>query len=365
MDVVAALDRVPRIPLGHWPTPLESLPRLTAHLGGPPLWVKRDDCSGLGLGGNKVRKLEYLLGEARAQGATRIVTVGGVQSNHARQTAAACARLGLDCTLVLPRMVARRDETYESGGNILLDRLFGAEVHVVADAQAAATRVLELLATSEQAGVHAAFFPAGGSTATGALGYVRAAVEIVAQVGTATAPGATSGARDRIEAGFVRQVRAATAPGATSGTDRPPAVSTGRIVLAVSTAGTLAGLVCGLHALGAELTTTAIAVAGAASETAATALALATEAAALLGVAPPSASRIDVRDGFLGKAYGEPTEAMHEALETCARLEGLVLDPVYSGKAMAGLFAAVRSGEFSAETPIIFLHTGGTPALFV
>ncbi len=341
MDGLSALDRFPRISLGHWPTPLEPLPRLTAHLGGPPLWVKRDDCSGLGLGGNKVRKLEFLLGEARAQGATRIVTVGGVQSNHARQTAAACARLGLDCTLVLPRMVARRDEAYERGGNILLDRLFGAEIHIVADAPAAATRVLELLAAAEKAGVPAAFFPAGGSNATGALGYVRAAAEIVTQLTALAAAGAASGAHAAL----------------------PSRV--GRIVFATSTAGTLGGLVCGLHALGSELMTTAIAVAGAASEAAATGLALATEAATLLGVARPPASRFDVRDGFLGDAYGEPTAAMREALETCARLEGLVLDPVYSGKAMAGLFAGVRSGEFGGEAPVVFLHTGGTPALFV
>ena len=335
-DLRQALDAMPQVALGHWPTPLEPLPRLSAHLGGPPIWVKRDDCTGLGLGGNKVRKLEFLLGEARAAGATTIITVGGVQSNHARQTAAACARLGLRCELVLSRMVARHDAAYETGGNVLLDGLFGAEVRIFDDMQSAAERVLEALAEAEKRGECATFFPGGGSTATGAMGYVRAAIELEQQWGAADSAGSgIAGSRPQ------------------------------RILLSSSTGGTLAGLVLGLHALRAAVPVTAIAVYGTAVATSAAVAGLVAEAAAKLDIKTPSPTAIDVRDGFLGSGYGKPTDAMREALSTCARLEGLVLDPVYSGKGMAGLFAAVRSGELSGDAPVIFLHTGGSPALFV
>ncbi len=176
------LAAYPRVPLGHAPTPLEHLARLSAALGGPEIWVKRDDCTGLGMGGNKVRKLEYLMGEVRAQGARTVITVGGVQSNHARQTAAAAARLGLRCELVLPRVVPRTGTDYERSGNVLLDELFGAEVFVVDDEMDAARMIQERVEAANRRGEPAAVHPPGGSTPTGALGYVHAALECDAQM---------------------------------------------------------------------------------------------------------------------------------------------------------------------------------------
>lgn len=320
------LDEIPRIALGHEPTPIEFLGRLTEHLGGAEIWIKRDDCTGLAFGGNKVRKLEYLLAEACAQGHDTVITVGGVQSNHARQTAAAAARLGLRCELVLPRLVAGRDEIYESNGNLLLDRLLGARVHLVADSRAAATRVGALLDELRRSGHSAAFFPAGGSTATGSLGYVRAMVELARQVG---------------ERGLCFD----------------------RIVLAVSTGGTLAGLVVGRALAALSTRITGIAVSGSAEEASLVAGSLIAGTAARLGI-EVSDPGFEVRDGFLGEGYGLETPGMREALGTCARLEGLLLDPVYTGKAMAGLFDLVRRGELGRETSVLFWHTGGTPALF-
>ena len=323
------VERFPRVSLGHGPTPLEEMPRLAAHLGGPPLLVKRDDCTGLALGGNKVRKLEYLLAEARADGADTVITVGGVQSNHARQTAAAAARIGLRCELVLPRMVERYDALYEENGNVLLDRLLGAGVHVVQDAEAATAKVLELGAAAEAAGGKAAFLPAGGSTATGALGYVRAAIELTEQC-------------------------------------ESRGLAPSRIVLAASTGGTQAGLVSGLAALESAIRVLGIAVYDTPEATAQRVRDLADATSGRLGRSRVAGDRIDVRGGYLGDGYGIPTEGMREALDLAARLEGLLLDPVYSGKAMAGLVDLARSGSLGGrnDAPVVFLHTGGTPALF-
>src|SRR5437867_13452347 len=146
------LSRFPRVTLGHWPTPLERCDRLSAALGGPTIWIKRDDCTGLGTGGNKTRKLEYLLGQALAEGATSVLTFGALQSNHARQTAAACARLGLECHLVLTRTVDRSDDHYLRSGNLLLDRLFGATIHVAESPETATDRYRELAAATQSAG---------------------------------------------------------------------------------------------------------------------------------------------------------------------------------------------------------------------
>ncbi|MDG2308047.1 MAG: D-cysteine desulfhydrase family protein [Candidatus Binatia bacterium] len=321
------VERFPRIALGHGPTPLEPLERLSKHLGGANLWVKRDDCTGLALGGNKVRKLEYLLAEAIADGADTVITVGGVQSNHARQTAAGAARLGLRCELVLPRVVDRHDPLYEANGNILLDHLLGAHVHLMNDEEAAAARVVQLMEDATARGGKAAFFPSGGSTATGALGYVRAAAELVSQC-------AERNLRPRL------------------------------VVVATSTGGTLAGLLTGLAALDSPIDVTGVAVYDAAETTRDRVRALVAETATLFGTAPAEDGRIQIVGDQLGPAYGQPTEAMREALELCARFEGLLLDPVYSGKAMAGLIDLVRRREIEPKDSAVFWHTGGSPALF-
>ena len=315
----------PRLSLGHWPTPLEDLPRLSRLLEGPRILVKRDDCSGLAIGGNKVRKLEFLLADAIEQGADTIVTLGGLQSNHARQTAAACARLGLQCELVLPRLVPRDDSLYETNGNVLIDDLCGATRHIVSDEAEAAQFVSRLLAEIEDGGGRAVLIPAGGSTEIGALGYAAAAEELLAQCDKA-------------------------------------AISPTRILLAAGTCGTLGGLLAGLAHCQREIPVTAIAVLEAATASTTKADDLARVCAQKLDVPQPAPA--DVRDGYRGSGYGIPTEKMREALQLCARQEGLLLDPVYTGKAMAGLIDMIREGEIRDEECVIFWHTGGTPGLF-
>lgn len=327
MNPFDILSRVERFVLGHSPTPLEHLRRLSEQLGGSRILVKRDDCTGLALGGNKVRKLEYLIADALARGASTVITVGGVQSNHARQTAAAAARAGLKCELVLARLVEHRGSHYERTGNVLLDRLFGARVHLVDDAKAVARKIEELMRDTESRGERPVFFPAGGSTPLGCLGYVRAARELLAQA---------RDAGERVD----------------------------HIVVAASTGGTAAGIHVGLRLASAPCELAAICVSGAAREERQSILRLSGEITGLLGVAPVDDSLLAVRDEFVGPGYGLPTDAMIEAVTLCARLEGLLLDPVYTGKAMAGLIALVRGGAIRADETVVFWHTGGTPALF-
>jgi L-cysteate sulfo-lyase len=322
------LTRIPHIALAHRPTPLEPLARLTEALGGPRLLVKRDDCTGLAGGGNKTRKLEYLLANALAEDADTVITAGGVQSNHVRQTAAAAARLGLEAHLVLARIVPGRDAVYEHTGNVLLDRLLGAHVHLhPADCDRAAVMaaLAEELRTS---GRRPYVIPVGGSNGLGALGYAACAGEIDAQ---------------------------AQALG----------LAVDAVVLPCSSGGTQAGLVTGFARLGAETRVIGIDVDAGADRLHGVVQALAEDVAALLeldGGVPADAVKIEA--GYAGEAYGLPTAEMVAAVELTARTEGLILDPVYTGKAMAGLVGLIRDGAFRRDDTVVFLHTGGLPALF-
>ena len=266
VDAASLLHPYPRVPLGHWPTPLEPCRRLQAEIGGPLVWLKRDDCSGLAFGGNKTRKLEFLLGEAVDSGATGVVTFGAVQSNHARQTAAACAHLGLPCDLVLTDTVDRPTAIYRGSGNRLLDDVLGATVHVVADGEAAIGRASELA----DADPGRYFIDPGGSSVTGVLGYVDAAFELAGQL------------------------RAAEV--------RPQSV-----VVASSTGGTAAGLVLGLAAAGLDLPVTAVAVYADADHTSAVIDRLVVETASALGMDAPAADRWQVDGRALGDGYGIET----------------------------------------------------------
>ncbi len=321
-----ALEASPRAALALRPTPLEAMPRLAAKLGLGSLYVKRDDCTGLGGGGNKTRKLEFLVGEARAQGAQTLLTFGALQSNHARQTAAAAARAGLACHLVLVDLVRDREPAYTTSGNLLLDHLFGAEVTIV-DSDAAAALATRRIIEAEQAGGRRVYvIPTGGSNAIGALGYVDCAFEL-------------SGQCDALD------------------------LALHTVVTAASTTGTLAGLAAGFAAQQREVRIVAVNVyemdATKLERTFSERLA---EITTHLGVEAASIGPVELRHDFLGAGYGIPSAAMREAVELTARAEGLLLDPVYTGKAMAGLIAMARAGELSAGT--IFLHTGGVPALF-
>lgn len=321
-------DRFPRVALGHLPTPLERAPRLSEWLDGPEIWIKRDDCTGLASGGNKTRKLEFLLADALRQDADTLVTIGAVQSNHVRQTAAAAARCGLACHALLETEVPCEEVSYTRSGNILLDGLFacGIEYHARGtDMNALARERVESLRAQ---GRRPYLIPVGGSNGTGALAYVACAEELAGQFA-----------------------------------DMDLVVS--RIVHATGSGGTQAGLLAGFHAAGRDVGIVGISVSANESEQLEKVRALTADTLDRLGVHRPlPESAIQVREDFIGDGYGLPTAAMREAVEQCARLEGLLLDPVYSGKAMAGLIDMVRTGELSAGNTVVFLHTGGSAGLF-
>jgi L-cysteate sulfo-lyase len=326
---VERLAALPRVSLAHLPTPLEEMPRLAAHLGGPRLFVKRDDCTGLGLGGNKVRKLEYDLAAALAQGADCIVCGGVVQSNVARQVAAACAKLGLECHLgIMHGRVPGTEPGYDTNGNILLDRLFGATIHDIPWNEDRNARLRGIEAELRTAGRRPYFVPYGASDALGAMGYARMVVELLEQCSTL---------------------------------DFTPVW----LVHASGSAGTQAGIVAMLSALDHPLRCIGVDVDAQPERVAADVRRIGREAARLLGAEARWADgRVEVAAGYAGSAYGLPDDGTLEAIGLAARLEALALDPVYAGKGMAGLIGLVRSGRFSRQDVVVWVHTGGAPGLF-
>ena len=327
-----SLSKFPRYPLAHLPTPLEPLDRLRRHLakdgGCPRLYIKRDDCTGLALGGNKTRKAEFLIGAARAEGATCVVTEGGLQSNHVRQTAAAAAKAGLKCHLVLNRNVPIETAIYRENGNLLLDRVLGATVHVCAPGEARAEAIARLLPALKKDGEAPYVIPTGGSNQTGALGYVAAALELQRQA-------------------------------------KDSGIAIDRVLFATSSGGTQAGLVVGMALAEAGTQVLGIDIENEAETLLADVREIADACASSVGVKRAlRGDAFEIRSGYAGEGYGIPTAGMIEAVGLLARLEGIVLDPVYSGKAMAGLIDLVRAGHFGAEETIAFIHTGGMPAMF-
>lgn len=323
-SLATLLQDQPRTHLAHLPTPLEKLPRLSEELSGPTIWLKRDDCTGLGLGGNKTRKLEYLLGEAISAGRDTVVTFGAMQSNHCRQTAAACARLGLACHLVLTDQVSSSDDRYHSGGNVLLDRLFGATLHVVSAGDRDTVRAV-LNDLQEKTRLYV--IPAGGSNATGALGYARCAWEIIEQCQ---------------QAAFTPDL----------------------IAHASSSAGTQAGLLWGLERMNANVQLLGFNVYHEDPDS------LIQNIKAIIDdldtqhqtktKSPP-----EVNHAYLGPGYGQISDETIAAIRLAATLEGIVFDPVYSGKALAGLIDQINIGIYSKQDHVVLIHTGGAPALNV
>lgn len=324
----------PRFPLAQLPTPLTDAVRLRAALGGPSrcprILIKRDDLTGLGLGGNKARKLEYLIADAQARGAHTVVTTGAVQSNHARMTAAAACLAGLRCVLVL----TTREAEPGLEGNLLLDRLFGAEVRFVPadDPMLAVGRdeemVAQVVADEAAAGRQAYVIPVGGSSAVGSLGYVSGTAELVGQV-------------------------------------RAMGVAPSRLYYASGSRGTQAGLTLGAKLSEAPYRLWGVAVSAGEPEKIERAKKAANGAAALLGVE----TRVDLTDlftdqGFIGDGYGIPTAAGLESIDLLARTEAILLDPVYTSKGFSALLRHVREGSIPPDETIVFLHTGGMPALF-
>ncbi len=322
------LSRFPRVSLAHLPTPLEHLPRLSRHLGGPQIYVKRDDCTGLGTGGNKTRKLEFLMADALEKKATAIITQGAVQSNHARQTAAAACKLGLSCDLVFEKRVGDAPDSYKNNGNVLLDRIFGARISEVekgTDMNAAMEAIAEGLRAK---GETPYIIPGGGSNVIGALGYIDCALEIMTQANSAGIP-------------------------------------VDHIVHATGSAGTQAGLVVGLKASHSGIPLLGIGVNAPKDIQEEKVYKLAMETADYVG-ASGVVKRADViaNCDYVGKGYGIPTAGMNEAVLLLARLEGLLFDPVYSGKGLAGMIDQIENGALHDAKHVVFVHTGGTAGLF-
>ncbi|MBT3706984.1 MAG: D-cysteine desulfhydrase [Proteobacteria bacterium] len=322
------LARFPRVHLAHLPTPLERMDRLSEALGGPEIWIKRDDCTGLSTGGNKTRKLEFLMAEAQAEGADLVMTQGATQSNHARQTAAFAARLGMNCHILLEDRTGYKDENYNHNGNVLLDVLHGA-TYETRNAGLDMNAEMELVAENfRKQGKKVYTIPGGGSNTTGALGYANCALELVGQ------------ANDR---GLVID----------------------HIVHATGSTGTQAGLVTGLKALNANIPVMGISVRAAKAVQEENVFKLASATADVLGCPGiVSAQDIAANSDYVGEGYGLPTEAGIDAIRMFAKLEGLLLDPVYSSKGAAGLIDLIRKGHYKKGERVVFLHTGGSVSLF-
>lgn len=322
------LSRFPRVKLCHAPTPLEPMENLGRLLEGPRLFVKRDDCTGLAGGGNKTRKLEFLIGEALAQGADTLVTQGAVQSNHVRQTVAAACKFGLACEILLERRVPDTGPDYETTGNVLLDRLYGARIGFRPAGTDMNQAAEELAGEVRARGGKPYFIPGGGSNRVGALGYVVCALELLQQAN---------------EMGL--------------------RIDT--VVHGTGSAGTQAGLVAGLEGCHSGIKVYGVSVRHPKAKQEETVYGLASETAEYAGVKGGLARDSVVADGdYVGPGYGQPTPEMLEAIHLAARHEGLLLDPVYSGKGMAGLIGLIRQGRFAKNETVVFLHTGGAAALF-
>ncbi len=310
---------IPRIRIAHLPTPVENLARLSAALGGPRLLVKRDDQTGLAFGGNKTRKLEFALADAQANGARTLVTTGAAQSNHCRQTAAIAARVGLDCILVV-----NGDPAAPPTGNMLLDGLFGAEIVWTATREEREAALPRTFQEAWEKGRRPYLLPLGASNAVGALGYEFAFEELLGQ-----------------------------------------SVNPDWIVFASSSGGTQAGLVLGARRAGWKGKILGISVDEPEAKLQAMIASIATEASERFGeqiVFKPS--EILVNCDYIGAGYGIMDKPEIEAIKLFARTEGLLVDPVYTGRAAAGMIDLIRKGFFKKDETVLFWHTGGTPALF-
>ncbi|NLU46560.1 MAG: D-cysteine desulfhydrase family protein [Syntrophomonadaceae bacterium] len=307
-----------RISLGFFPTPLHELKNLSAHMGGPRIWIKRDDCTGLALGGNKVRKLEYILADALQKKADVLITVVAVTSNHARQTAAAAAVLGLECHLVL---IGRPPEVKQ--GNYLLDDLLGAKT-VCAPSRMVDDTVARLIEEYREQGKNPYYIPAGGHNIWGALAYKDGFQELVDQ------------ADFQIDAVFN----------------------------AIGTGTTHAGLVLGKNSLQHPAEIIGISVGGSHTWCSEQILEVLHEGERMLGLTPTPATDLHIEEGYVGEGYTRPYPELRETIRLLARTEGILLDPVYTGKAMVGMLDLIRQGRFAREQNIVFWHTGGAPELF-
>jgi L-cysteate sulfo-lyase len=322
------LDQFPRVHLTQAPTPLEFLPNLSRALGGPKVYIKRDDNTGLATGGNKTRKLEFLIGDALKKGATHIVTQGATQSNHVRQTIAAANKFGLKTTALLEERVSNAHADYYTNGNVLLDQILGATIETRPGGLDMNHELIAVGQRLQAQGDVPYLIPGGGSNAIGALGYVVCALEIIEQA-------------------------------------KSMGIQIRQVIHATGSTGTQAGLVVGLQGSGSGIDLLGISVRAAkqAQEQNVRKLARSTwELLNLPGEFPEDSVRA-ISD-HVGPGYGLPTEEMREAVRLLARTEGILLDPVYSGKGFAGLIAQIKTGAYASTDNVVFVHTGGSAALF-
>ncbi len=323
------LSRFPRLHFAHLPTPLEPMKRISKELGGPNLWIKRDDCTGLSSGGNKTRKLEFLMADATDRGADTIITQGATQSNHARQTCAIAAKLGMECHILLEDRTGYHDESYAQNGNVLLDQLHGATIsNRPADSDMNAEMESLALALRDD-GKKTYIIPGGGSNETGALGYVNAAFELTHQANERSL---------RID----------------------------HLVHATGSAGTQAGLVVGMQAMNSGIPVYGVSVRAPREKQEESVFGLAQRTLEFMGLNQSLVPRESVvaNSDYVGDGYGLPTSSMVEAVKMLARFEGILLDPVYAGKGFAGLIDLIRKGHFKQDENVVFLHTGGSVSLF-
>ena len=322
------LARFPRVHLAHLPTPLERLDNLTRELNGPEIWIKRDDCTGLSSGGNKTRKLEFLMAEARDMGADIVLTQGATQSNHARQTAAAAAKLGMDCHILLEDRTHIKETEYTDGANVFLDHLHGASIERCAMNPDMNGEMEKSAAKFRAAGRKPYTIPGGGSNPTGALGYVNAALELVTQANDLGL---------RID----------------------------HLVHATGSAGTQAGLVAGLVGMSSGVPLLGIGVRAPKEKQEENVYKLALATAEKIGCSGMiKREHVVANTDYVGQGYGFPAPGTIDAINMLARTDAILLDPVYSAKGMAGLIDLVKKGFFKKGENIVFLHTGGSVGLF-
>lgn len=322
------ISQYPRLHFAHLPTPLEPLKSLSEYLGGPNIWIKRDDCTGLAGGGNKTRKLEFLMADAQLKKANVIITQGATQSNHARQTAAISAKMGLECHLIFEDRTGYTDPAYKFNGNVLMDQLFGAHLSSVASGTDMNAEMEALADKLRSDGKTPYIIPGGGSNEIGALGYVNCAFELLYQASVT-------------------------------------GMQIDHVVHGTGSAGTQAGLVTGFEMSNSHVPVLGIGVRAAQELQETNVYNLAVKTAEYLNI-PGCVQREDVKANcdYVGEGYGFPAESTIDAINLFASTESILLDPVYSGKGGAGLIDLIKKGYFKKGENVIFLHTGGAQALY-
>ena len=318
------LEKFERIKLGHFPTPIEHLKNITKYLGGPNIFIKRDDCTGLATGGNKTRKLEFLIADAIKNKAELVVTVGAVQSNHARQTAAACALMSLKCLIILEQRVKDPPDVYMNSGNVFLNKLFGADVKICPKNENFSQYSEKIIEDLKSKGTNVYFIPGGGSNSIGSLGYVECLKEII---------------KENNKYNF------------------------SQIIHATGSAGTQSGLLAGRKYFNCNIPVTGICIRHDKATQENKVYTESKKTCEKLQCKILDKSEVIVYDEYIGPGYGEPSDAMKEAIKLLAEKEAILLDPVYSGKGFAGLIGLIKNKKFTKSDNVLFIHTGGAVSL--